>query len=203
MHGMPSGRGSAIVAALVGLVAGVLAKLTDLAPGVLGWLGDLGSALGPWVVLVVLVARRAGGRRRAAVDAAVLLLSSLVGYYVTYRAIDGNVDGLVVVFWVLGALTAGPLLAVVVRSAARGDLWGAAAAAFPAGLLFGEAAAALFRGLSEGWVVVAFDVVAAVVLLARPRADRRTLAWLPLAVAVGFGVTWLPRLVLGIWIGGA
>jgi hypothetical protein len=185
------------------VVAGVLAKLADLAPGVLGWLGDLGSALGPWVVLVVLVARRASSRSRAAIDAAALLCASLVGYYVTYRAIDGNVDGLVVVFWMLGALTAGPLLAVVVRVAGRGDLWGAAAAAVPAGLLLGEAISASSPDLAERWLISAFDVVAAVVLLVRPAADRRVLAWLPLLVAVGFGLRWLPRLVLGIWIGGA
>ena len=198
--------------AVAGLAAGVLAKFLDLASGPLGVLGSVGSALGPWVVIVTLFSLRAPSRRLATASGSVLLLASLVGYYATYRLIDGNVSLGVMAFWAWAAVTAGPLLAGLVSLAPRAGWWGAIAIGCPAGLLLGEAIevavwiAGPFSTLSW-WVLAALDIVAAVVIVAYLPSDARTrrlalMATVPLFTALGFGVTHLPRLFAILVLGG-
>lgn len=132
-----------------------------------------------------------------------LLLAALIGYYSTYRVIDGNVDLIVVAFWVAAALTAGPLLAALVTHATRSGWAGAVAVAFPAGLLLGEAARASTMAVDGGssahgfWALAAFDLVAGILVLLRlphrARTRTATLALLPVFAAGGFLMSALPR----------
>ncbi len=140
-----------------------------------------------------------------------LLLASLVGYYATYRLIEGNVSLGVMAFWVVAAITAGPLLAVVVSFARRTGWWGAIAVGCPAGLLLGEAIrfAVWIAGpfsLFDWWVQAAIDSVAAVVLVVYLPRDARTrrlalVATVPVFTVVGYSVTHLPRLFAMLVLG--
>ncbi len=196
------------VAATAGLLAGAGGKLADLAYATpWGWLGVLGSGLAPWVLLTVALGRRSGGARTAAASGAVMLLSSLVGYYLAYALLDGRVDLLVVVFWVLAAVTAAPLLALAAHRTRRGGRLAGLLCAGPAGLLLAEALVQLtYPDPLSRWPLVvagAGGCAALLVLLPADRSVRRhALAWLPVAVLAGAGLLRLPRLVVGVLLGG-
>jgi hypothetical protein len=77
----------------------------------------------------------------------------------------------------------------------------------PAVLLLGEAIAVAVRyEMPDFLLVVVFDAVAAVVVTWQWPADGQTrlraLPWLPVLVGVGVAVTYVPRLIVGMWIEG-
>ena len=101
---------------LVGLLVGVADKWADESQAVLGHVGQffgmLGTAAGLWALTLVLIAllnreRPLGG----ALNAASFFLGLCAGYYAYSQFVLGYSGAGVVLFWLLAACTAVPLLA--------------------------------------------------------------------------------------------
>ncbi len=201
----------------VGLLAGSAAKAADLtyvvvyARSWVGWPNDvalgvfgLGSALGPFVALTLIVARRQRSQRLGAAASGLLLLASLGPYYALHLVYEGSPDVMVICFWALAAVTAGPVLGAFAWCAHRRDRWGITAIALCMGLVLGEAVSAGVIAIeTPAYAVTAvFDVLVALVVLGRIAPDNRrrirALLLTPVFTALGAAALMGPYRLAGL-----
>lgn len=186
-----------LLAVLVGLSLGALAKLADQSP-VLG-LGDVGTHLGLWIVVVTVTSVSACSRLEAALRCTVLMLGMVAAYYVAAYLYFRVIPLLDIAVWGIVALTAVPVLAVLLWPARAGGWSAALAVALSVGLLLAEAL--MFRHVvSLHPAPFGFDIVAAATLfwvLPRDGAQRLRAGLLAVPVtllggwvlSVGFGLS--------------
>jgi uncharacterized protein DUF6518 len=130
----------AIRLVIIGVIALALGVLTAYAQG---WLPDQASSaansVGTWALIAFLLALLAGGVRSAAVAGAIALLG-LLGGYVMGAAVRGYSSGLLlIVFWAIASVTAGPVLGLSAQWIRSVRGWPAAiGAGLVSGLLIGE-----------------------------------------------------------------
>ena len=186
---------------LAGALAGGLAQRAD---SFATWSGDLTSSLGPWVVAVVLVGLSTPTLRGAAGGAALFLAASVAGYYLAYAIDITAAPRLIVVAWLLAAVSLGPAVGAGGWLLRNGPPWNALAAGALGGLLVAEALTILGSDLSTTQrAPVAFDLLAASIALigvVRLSRDARTGALAASAFGAGaalyLGSLWLFRSVL-------
>jgi len=193
---------------LSGFAVGSLVKLADesaLANQI--GLNDLGTYAGLWVVIVAALAAWSPSARQAALRVSGFLVTMVAAYYAVTWRLFGVFPVLIWLAWTAAALTAAPLLAILVWQARgrQGGWPGALGAALPVGLLLWEAYSLRFVATRYA-VQISFDLVAAAVLLALLPGDRRervrAVLLTPLVVlAAGVGFTRVLPHVLGLLLG--
>jgi len=100
---------------LAGVMTGLVAKWADGSGP--SWLGDLGTGLGFWVFVTTGIGWLAASRSTAAAGAVAFFLGLNAGYYAyTIVVLSYPVDRATVLGWSVLAVTACPLLALIVRA---------------------------------------------------------------------------------------
>ncbi len=201
----PARRGAGLLRpaflAFGGALAGALAQRAD---SFATWTGDLTSYLGLWIVAVAIVGFSAPTRRAAVSGASLFLAASVAGYYAAYAIDITAAPWLIVVVWLLAAVSVGPVVGAAGWLLRDGPPWSAVAAGALGGLLAAEAVAISGSVLvAIEHAPVAFDVAGALVaLIAVARLSRDTRTGLLAAGAFGAGMAlylgslWLFRSVL-------
>lgn len=199
----PHGPCPLLAVLLSGFAVGSFVKLADESAlaNQLG-LNDLGTFLGLWVVIVAALAVWSPSARQAALRVSGFLVTMVAAYYVVTWQLFGVFSVFFWLAWTAVALSAAPLLAILVWQAQgrQGGWLGALGAALPVGLLLWEAYSLRFVA-TRYLVQIIFDLVAAVMLVALLPGDRteraRAVLLTPLVVfAAGVGFTRiLPRLL--------
>lgn len=187
------------------LVAGALSGAATEVAIVAGQLRLLTVFAGVWVVAAGWLGRRAAAPRAAALASACFLVAMVCAFYLTVIVMEGEVRTVLWLFWIVVALTGGPLLGLAGHLAGGKGTWAGLAAAGLAGLLVAEG---VRLGIGfwghHRWLYAAFDLVAAVVVLRWPEGRSRRIAaaaLLPALLAGAIVFTAIPLLVYGAWPG--
>jgi hypothetical protein len=183
-----------LVPTVTGVAVGVLSKLADhLGPE----LQSLASNAGLWVFIVAVLGRTARSMRAAVLHAVVFLLVATVVYYVTYWMVDGSVAPMpIIAIWLVGSVTAGPILGALGQLTGRRTRSGALSTAALAGFLASEAALlGLVHTGVHHWLVVLFDACTGAGILLTSPAARHLRLWtfVPTLVFVlgGLALPWV------------
>jgi hypothetical protein len=188
-------RATAFLAA--GALSGVLTELAVLhRPFHL-----LAVFAGVWVLGGCWIGRRTDAPEAAAVHAAIFLTGMVCAFYLTVIAMESELKTRLWVFWLVVALTGGPLLGLAGHLTRMADAWAGLAAAGLSGLLIAEAVRVWF-GYSTDYRVAyaAFNIAGAILVLSWARRGARlaaATAFVPALVAGVFVFTAIPLLVYG------
>jgi len=188
------------LAAIAGVVLGVISKLADEWSGATGWLT---SFLCLWLLSSLAVGRLAGSVRAAATGTSVLLLSGVLAYYVTYFVTDGSYPAEIAWIWALLAVVAGPVAGAAADCTRLDSRLGNLSRAAFSGTFLGEGVFVLATAESPSrWVLIVLDVGLGLLLPAVLSTGRRNrwqaYALVPIIASIAFGLFQLSRLALRI-----
>lgn len=156
---------------------------------------------GVWVVAGAAIGHRARSPRAAAAGGTAFLAAMVCAFYLTVIVVHSEFRATLWSFWIVVALTGGPLLGLAGWATRAGGWRGGLAAAGLAGLLTAEAIRVwLGFGGQHRLAYVVFNMVAAVAVLCWPRRGSRwmaAVAFPPAFVAGAIVFTAIPVLVYG------
>ena len=161
---------------IAGLSVGVLAKLADLRGS---WFGDAATYPALWVLPIAVAARTSPGRVQTALRSAGFFVPMIVAYYAWAQSVLGYGYTSALIFWLVIAAGAVPLIAALVH-------WGRGGPDVVAGVTAAGLACLAFRGgaVHRLWLAAEGHIPGA--------STRPVQAALELLVAAGI-VLWLPR----------